>query len=50
MEAFGRSAGSGGLRGVPPGLAQLGHGDGKLGKLHDEHQHRGLVLLAHRRC
>lgn len=45
MEAFGGSAGSGSLRRVPLGLAQLGHGDGKLGKLRDEHHYRSLVLV-----
>jgi len=49
MEAFGRSAGSRGLRSVLLGVSQLGHGDGKLSELRDEHHHRGLVLVAHRR-
>jgi hypothetical protein len=49
MQAFRRSAGSRGLRRVPLGLAQLGHGDGKLSELSDEHHHSGLVLVAHRR-
>ena len=49
MEAFGRSAGSRGLRRVPLDLSQLGHGDGKLCELRDEYQHHGLVLIAHRR-
>jgi CHAD domain-containing protein len=46
MEASGRSAGSGGLRRVPLGVPQLGHGNSKLGKFRDEPQQRGLVLVA----
>ena len=44
-EVFSRSTGSGGLRRVPLGVSQLPYGDGKLGKLRNEHQHLGLVLV-----
>jgi hypothetical protein len=50
MQAFSRCAGSRSLRRVPLRVSQLGHGDGKLGGLFDEQQHRGLVLIADRRC
>jgi hypothetical protein len=49
IEAFGRSAGSRGLRRMALDGSQLSYGHGKLGELRDEHHHRGLVLLA-RRC
>jgi hypothetical protein len=49
MEAFGRSAGSRGLRRVALGVPQLSHGDGKLSESRDERQNRGLVLLAYGR-
>jgi hypothetical protein len=48
MQAFGRSAGSRGLRRMALDGPQLGYGHGQLGEPRDEHHHRGLVLLAHR--
>ncbi len=49
MEAFGRSAGSRGLRRVTLCVSHLGQGDGKICELGDEYRHRGLVLVGYRR-